>query len=100
MHSLTFTCPQTGRAVDTGINTDAHSLSSIQAAIIHLKCPNCGMTHQLPIKNGYLAHPLYWCSFIRIMRQIPCTAPAAVTPQTGHPKPDRWESAKGAARQS
>jgi hypothetical protein len=57
MHTLTFTCPQTGRAIDAGINTDAYSLSSVQAVIIHVKCPFCGMKHQLPIKSGYLAAP-------------------------------------------
>jgi hypothetical protein len=81
MHSLTFTCPQTGRAIDTGIDTDAHSLSSVQAAIIYLKCPYCGMSHQLSIKNGYLARPLYWSSSVRVMRQVVRTAHASVTPQ-------------------
>jgi hypothetical protein len=69
MHSLTFTCPQTGRAIETGINTDAHSLSSVQAAIIHFKCSHCGRAHQLPIKSGYLARPFYWSSSIRVMRR-------------------------------
>src|SRR5436309_8539649 len=30
MRSLTFTCPQTGRAVDAGVTTDLRSLSSVQ----------------------------------------------------------------------
>jgi len=90
MHSLTFTCPRTGRAIDAGVNTDAHSLSSVQAAIIPLKCPNCGMTHQLPIKNAYLAPPVYWRSGVCIMRQIPRTAMPGIRP---------LDSGKGAARQ-
>ncbi len=78
MHSLTFTCPQTGRAIETGINTDAHSLSLVQASIIHLKCFHCGMAHQLLIKSGYLTHPFYWSSSIRVMRRVLRTT---VTPQ-------------------
>ena len=100
MHSLTFTCPQTGRAIDTGINTDAHSLSSVRAAIIHLKCPNCGMPHQLSIKNGYLARPVYWSSSVRVMRRLLCTPRAAITPQPGWPEHDCWKSAKGVAPKS
>ncbi len=62
MRSLTFTCPQTGRAIDAGVATDPRSLSSVQVVMMHLKCPYCGMTHQFSIKSGYLAQPLYWPS--------------------------------------
>jgi len=31
MRSLTFTCPQTGRAIDAGVATDPRSLASVQA---------------------------------------------------------------------
>ncbi len=62
MHSLTFTCPQTGRAIDTGITTDIRSLASVQTVMMRLECPHCGMAHQFPIKRGYLAQPLYWPS--------------------------------------
>ncbi len=44
MRNLTFTCPQTGRAIDSGVHTD-----------VHIR----GMTHQLPINSGCLASPLY-----------------------------------------
>jgi hypothetical protein len=83
MHSLTFTCPQTGRAIDAGVNTDPHSLSSVQATIIQLRCPHCGMTHQLPIKSGYLARPFYWSSLIRPMRRA--------LPQIAGPKFDHLD---------
>ena len=69
MHTLTFTCPQTGRAIDSGINTDAQVLASVQATVIRLKCPNCCMTHLLPIKNGYLANPTYWSSSVWVRRR-------------------------------
>jgi hypothetical protein len=62
MRSLTFTCPQTGRAIDAGVATDPHSLASVQVVMMHLKCPYCGTTHQFPVKSGYLAQPLYWPS--------------------------------------
>jgi hypothetical protein len=85
MHNLTFTCPQTGRPIDTGIHTDVHSLSSVQATIIHLKCSNCGMIHQLPIKSGYLANPLYGCSSIRVIRGVLPAARAAVCATDSRP---------------
>ena len=82
MHSLTFTCPQTGRAIDAGIDTDPHSLSSVQATIIQLRCLHCGMIHQLPIKGGYLASPFYWSFSIRPLRRV--------LPQIAGSKLDYW----------
>ena len=71
MRSLTFTCPQTGRAIDAGVATDPRSLSSVQVVMMHLKCPYCGMTHQFPIKSGYLAQPLYWPSTRVLRARVP-----------------------------
>lgn len=67
MRSLTFTCPQTGRALDAGVTTDLRSLSSVQTVMMRLKCPYCGMAHGFPIKRGYLAQPSYWPS-MRILQ--------------------------------
>ncbi len=67
MQNLTFTCPETGRAVDTGITTDCRSLSSVQTVMMRLNCPYCGMAHRFPIKRGYLAQPSYWPS-MRILQ--------------------------------
>jgi hypothetical protein len=71
MRSLTFTCPQTGRAIDAGVASDPRSLSSVQAVTMHLKCPYCGMTHQFPVKSGYLAQPLYWPSMGVLRARVP-----------------------------
>jgi predicted RNA-binding Zn-ribbon protein involved in translation (DUF1610 family) len=62
MRSLTFTCPQTGRAIDAGVATDPRSLASVQAVTMRFQCPCCGMFHQFPIRSGYLAQPFYWPS--------------------------------------
>ncbi len=51
-------------------------------APVYTQCPNCGMLHQLPIKNGYLARPAYWSSSVRAMRRVLHAPRAAVTPQT------------------
>ena len=71
MRSLTFTCPQTGRAIDAGVATDPRSLSSVQVVMMHLKCPYCGMTHQFAIQSGYLAQPLYWPSTRVLRARVP-----------------------------
>ena len=54
MTNLIFTCPQTGRKIESGIVTDAASLSSVQALRLRLTCPHCGKTHRLLIKNADL----------------------------------------------
>jgi hypothetical protein len=67
MRALSFTCPQTGRAIDTGVNTDNGTLSSVQNMMMCIQCPNWGMQHRFPIRCGYLAQPSYWLSrrFVR-----------------------------------
>ena len=67
MQSLTFTCPNTGRVIDVGVTTDIQSLASVQAVMMRLECPYCGMQHQFPIKRGYLSQPSYWPS-IRVLQ--------------------------------
>jgi hypothetical protein len=62
VQTLTFTCPQTGRVIDTGVNTDPLTLASVQKVTMSLKCLYCGMQHQFPIERGLLSQPLYWPS--------------------------------------
>jgi hypothetical protein len=62
VQTLTFTCPQTGRVIDTGVNTDALTLASVQGVTMRVQCPHCGMRHQFPIEHGLLSQPLYWPS--------------------------------------
>ncbi len=78
MQTLTFTCPQTGRVIDTGVNTDPLTLASVQKVTMRLKCSYCGMQHQFPIERGLLSQPLYWPS--RRMRQYGRKWDASVVP--------------------
>lgn len=57
MSALVFTCPQTGRDIVSGINTDLESLSHVQHLPVILFCPNCGKVHRLVAKDGRLAAP-------------------------------------------
>jgi len=54
MAKLIFTCPQTGHKIDSGIVTDAASLSNVQMLKLCLTCPHCGKTHRLPVKTADL----------------------------------------------
>ena len=54
MADLFFRCPQTGRKIESGIVTDAASLSNVQELRVCLTCPHCGETHNLLIKDGDL----------------------------------------------
>lgn len=55
MSALVFTCPQTGRDVVSGINTDLRSLSQVQQLPVSVFCPHCGKVHRLAAKHGRLA---------------------------------------------
>ena len=54
MSALVFTCPNTGRDIVSGINTDLESLSQVQELPVSLFCPNCGKVHRLTARNGRL----------------------------------------------
>jgi len=56
MESLVFICPNTGRAIDSGISTNLESLSGVQDLKLELKCPHCARRHRFLIKNGHLAN--------------------------------------------
>jgi hypothetical protein len=45
MGVVTITCPNTGRAVPTGIETDALSFASLPDVPTQTKCPVCGSVH-------------------------------------------------------
>ena len=70
MDSLTFTCTHTGRAIETGINTDQTTLSFVQAVTIPVLCPHCGMTHRFPVRSGQLDPRLYRCRAVRFTRNL------------------------------
>jgi hypothetical protein len=55
MQCLTFSCPLTGRKIDSGISTDRNTFSKIQTAKLRLRCPHCDKAHQFTIESGRLA---------------------------------------------
>jgi predicted RNA-binding Zn-ribbon protein involved in translation (DUF1610 family) len=55
MSALIFRCPDTGRDIVSGINTDQESLSHVQQLPVSLFCPNCGKVHRLAARDGRLA---------------------------------------------
>jgi hypothetical protein len=54
MEHLYFVCPQTGRKVDAGIETDLETLLRIKSKNIELACPICGERHQWRIADAQL----------------------------------------------
>ena len=59
MAMVMISCPNTGRDVPTGIETDPSSFESFGAAApIH--CPACGRHHAWSKTNAWLAGSL-WC---------------------------------------
>jgi len=55
MAVLTFSCPMTGRAIPSGIETDENTLSRIRGLSIRVRCPHCGRHHAVRMAQGYLA---------------------------------------------
>jgi hypothetical protein len=58
MPSLLFTCPATRQKATTGIETDAQSLQSFWKATLHVKCPHCGRTHDIPVRQTFINNAL------------------------------------------
>jgi hypothetical protein len=62
MASLFFTCPRTRQLAPTGIETDVQSLRAAWKATLNVKCPHCGETHQISVRetfnNGALQRPI------------------------------------------
>jgi hypothetical protein len=54
MDDLVFVCPQTARAIDSGICTNQESLWKVQDLTLELKCPYCASRHRFSVKSGQL----------------------------------------------
>ena len=52
MDVLMITCPNTGRAVPPGIETDALSFASLPDVPTQTKCPVCGSVHVYDKRKG------------------------------------------------
>jgi hypothetical protein len=59
MAMVMISCPNTGRDVPTGIETDPSSFESFRAAA-PIRCPVCGRDHAWSKRNAWLAGSL-WC---------------------------------------
>jgi hypothetical protein len=51
---LLFTCPTTGRAVPTGIATDAESLRKAWKMELKIECPHCGAPHEISVRKFFI----------------------------------------------
>jgi endogenous inhibitor of DNA gyrase (YacG/DUF329 family) len=55
MGVVMITCPTTGRAVSTGIETDQHSFDILPDTLSKSKCPHCGAEHVWWTREAWLA---------------------------------------------
>ena len=55
MDRLTFVCPNTGRDVDAGIETELQTLLRIKDETIRIVCPVCGERHEWRVADAQLA---------------------------------------------
>jgi hypothetical protein len=54
MASLLFTCPKTRRQAPTGIETDVQSLRKAWSHKVKIRCPYCGETHEILVRETYI----------------------------------------------
>ncbi|HVY58227.1 MAG TPA: hypothetical protein VHA77_10295 [Xanthobacteraceae bacterium] len=54
MERLHFVCPQTGRDVDVGIETELGTLLRIRLETVRAKCPACGLWHEWVVRDAKL----------------------------------------------
>jgi hypothetical protein len=58
MGALMITCPNTGQAISTGIETDEYSLKQIDDVPARTRCPFCGLDHTWWKREAWLADRL------------------------------------------
>jgi predicted RNA-binding Zn-ribbon protein involved in translation (DUF1610 family) len=54
MEHLYFVCPNTGRTIDAGIETDLETLLRIKTQTIEIACPICGERHEWRVADAQL----------------------------------------------
>ena len=54
MERLLFICPQTGREVDVGIETEIGTLLRIKSKTLSSQCPACGQRHEWTVRDAVL----------------------------------------------
>lgn len=55
MERLYFNCPNTGRMVDIGIETELGTLLRIRMNHVSARCPICREWHEWPVRDAQLA---------------------------------------------
>jgi len=55
MERLYFVCPNTGREIDAGIETELDTLLRIKTETIRITCPICGEQHEWRVRDAQLA---------------------------------------------
>jgi hypothetical protein len=55
MGVVMITCPTTGRAATTGIETDQRSFDALPDILSTTKCPHCGAAHVWWTREAWLA---------------------------------------------
>jgi hypothetical protein len=63
MGALVFVCPTSGHEVSTGLEIDIESYRALPEVLADIKCPHCGLTHnlyqiehRLIVDDGMLPH--------------------------------------------
>jgi hypothetical protein len=55
MGALTFACPETGKDIETGIETDQDTLKRVQEVNMRVRCRHCGREHAFQVEDGHIA---------------------------------------------
>jgi hypothetical protein len=55
MEHLIFVCPTTGRAVDSGVETEIGTLLRIREQTVRVHCSACGTCHEWRVRDAFLA---------------------------------------------
>jgi hypothetical protein len=54
MATIYTSCPDTGREISTGIETDEESFLALPDVITRVRCPHCGEQHNWSKYNAFL----------------------------------------------
>ena len=57
MERLYFTCPQTGRVIDVGIESELQTLLRIRKHQVRARCSACGEEHEWSVNDAQLGEP-------------------------------------------
>ncbi len=55
MERLYFVCPNTGRDIDVGIESELDTLLRIRSKRVNARCPACGEQHEWEVREAQLA---------------------------------------------